>query len=226
MNARGLALGASLLLATTVHCGTPDDEVGEPDDPPLEDAPLDLQVDAVDVVHGALRVRATMTGGSPDVSVALGGSCEAREVGAGLSTATTLTWTLGENDVVDAIDCGLVVRATVHVGRRTGNRLAPLGVSVSLTAPPTEGEGSTEEGESTEQEAEEDNSTQESGQEPAQPSEPEPAQAPADQPAADPGTANVTPPADLVRALLLHRQIVVEGNAFDVAVDVGGVPLS
>src|SRR5262249_35592672 len=129
MNARGLALGASLLLATTACCATPDDEVGEPDDPPLEDAPLDLQGDAVDVVHGALRVRATMTDGSPDVSVALGGGCEAREVGAGLSTATTLTWRLGENDVVDAIDCGLVVRAKVHVGRRTGNRVAPLGVT-------------------------------------------------------------------------------------------------
>jgi hypothetical protein len=211
MNARGLALRASLLLATTAHCATPEEDGGDPD-PPLEDAPLDLQVDAVDVVHGALRLRATMTGGSPDVSVALGGSCEPREVGAGLSTATALTWTLGEKDVVDAIDCGLVVRATVRVGRRTGNRVAPLGVSVSLTAPPTEVEGSTEE--PGEQEAE-DNSPQESAQAPAEQSAPDP-----------PTTGTPVPPTDLARALLLHRQIVVEGDAFDVSLEVGGVTLS
>jgi hypothetical protein len=225
MNARGLTLGASLLLATTAHCATPEEEGGDPD-PPLEDAPLDLQVDAVDVVHGALRLRATMTGGSPDVSVALGGSCEPREVGAGLSTATALTWTLGENDVVDAIDCGLVVRATVHVGRRTGNRIAPLGVSVSLAAPPTAVEGSTEE--PAEQQTDEESSSQESAEEPAQSSVPEPAQATGDPSgsATDPATVNVIPPADLARALLLHRQIVVEGDAFDVSLEVGGVPLS
>jgi hypothetical protein len=220
MNARGLALRASLLLATTAHCATPDDEGGDPDDPPVEDAPLDMQVDAVDVVHGALRLRATMADGGPDVSVSLGGTCEPREVGAGLSTATAFTWTLGEKDVVGAIDCGLLVRATVRVGRHTAHRVAALGVSVSLTPPATQVEGSTEE--PTEQEAEEDNS----GQEAAPPPAPEPAEAPADPSATDPDTANVIPTTDLVRALLLHRQIVVHGDALDVAVEVGGVPLS
>jgi hypothetical protein len=188
MNARGLALGASLLLATTAHCATPEEEGGHPDEAPVEDAPLDLQVDAVEVVHGALRLRATMTGGSPDVSVALGGGCDAREVGGGLSTATALSWTLGETDVADAIDCGLLVRATIRVGGRTATRVAALGVTVGLTAATEEVADSEE--------------------------------------APDPAPATVTPGRDLARALLLKRQVVVDGDAFDVAIEVGGVPLS
>jgi hypothetical protein len=207
MNARGLALRASLLLATTAHCATPEDEAGDPDDTPIEDVPLDLHVDAVDVVHGALRLRATMAGGSADVSVTLGGRCEGREVGGGWSTATGLSWTLGETEVADAIDCGLRVRATVRAGRRTATRVAPLGLSVQLTT-------ATEvEGDSTEAPAEQD----------------APEGTPQDPPSQDDGrepvAATTVPPTDLARALLLHRRVVVDGAAFDVSLEVGGVPL-
>jgi hypothetical protein len=213
MNARGLALRASLLLATTAHCATPEEDGGDrADDTPVEDVPLDLQVDAVEVVHGALRLRATMIGGSPDVSVALGGTCEAREVGGGLSTAMSLTWTLGEADVADAIDCGLLVRATVRAGRRTARRVAPLAVSVALVA-------ATEEvADSTEAPADDDAPQDDSSQTLAQP--------PAVDLAPDPVTSTVTPARDLARALLLHRQVVVDGAAFDVSLEVGSVPLS
>jgi hypothetical protein len=217
MNARGLALRASLLLATTACCAAPEDEGGDPDETPVEDVPLDLQVDAVDVVHGALRLRATMTGGGPDVSVALGGSCEAREVGGGLSTATALTWTLGETDVADAIDCGLIVRATVRAGRRPASWVASLGLTVALSAA-ADPDDSTEA--PAEEEAPQDVLQESSAQDPPQES--------TDQSTPDPATetGSPIPTTDLARALLLHRQIVLDGTAFDVSLEVGGVPLS
>src|SRR5580704_14695470 len=103
-----------------------------PGEAPAPDEPLDMTVDALDVVHGALRIRATMLDGSADVSVRLAGACEHREVGGGTSTRSTFVWALGEKDVADAITCGLLVCARVQDGEHHVNKLAELGVEVGL----------------------------------------------------------------------------------------------
>ena len=64
----------------------------------------------------------------------LGGDCEHREVGGGLSTPSTLVWSLGDDDVADAIGCGLVVRARVRDGARHVNKVVELGVTVDMAA--------------------------------------------------------------------------------------------
>lgn len=108
------------------------------DDPsaqtPDEEQALDLSVDSLDVVHGALRVSATMVDGAADVSVRLGGDCEPREVGGGLSTRSTLVWSLGDRDVAEAIGCGLMVRARIRDGARWVNKVAEIGLTVDMAA--------------------------------------------------------------------------------------------
>ena len=97
--------------------------------------PLEISVDALDIVHGALRISATMVDGAADVSVRLGGDCEHTEVGGGISTLSTLVWALGEKELADAIGCGgLLVRARVHEGTRYVTKHAELDVSVDLQA--------------------------------------------------------------------------------------------
>ncbi len=133
MDARGLVVGISLLAMATAHCATPPKPEDEADEGPIEEAQLDLTVDSVDVIHGALRLRATMVDGAADVSVTLGGDCERREAGGGLSTASTLTWTLGDGDLADALGCGLAVRANVRSGGRYVSKLAQLAIAVEVT---------------------------------------------------------------------------------------------
>jgi hypothetical protein len=113
-----------------------------PDDPaeeaPAEDQPLDMTVDSLDIAHGALRLSATMVDGAADVSVRLGGDCEHREIGGGVSTRATLVWSLGDSEVAEAIGCGLSVRARVRGGPRPVNKVAELDVAIDVSPEETE----------------------------------------------------------------------------------------
>jgi hypothetical protein len=204
-----------------VACAPPPGAEGDADDEPEEELPLRLAVDSVDVVHGALRVIATMTEGSADVSVRLGGDCEHREAGGGLSTISTLVWAFGEEDLADAIDCGLVVRARVREGRRYVAKRAELAVSASVSPPAEEStEGSTE--------STEDDVPARSPQiivavqsaETAETTDPGAAADTSETPEA-PSYATI----DVARAALLGRPLVVDGVACAVSLDVGGTPL-
>jgi hypothetical protein len=101
---------------------------------PEREEPLDITVDTLDVVHGAVRIMATMSDGAADVEVRLAGACDPREVGGGVSTLSTLVWTLGERDIADAIGCGLAVRVRVREGGRTVYKTADLPVAVDVGA--------------------------------------------------------------------------------------------
>jgi hypothetical protein len=96
--------------------------------------PLAIQVDTLEVVHGALRVEATMVDGAADVAVTLGGTCEHREVGGGVSTPSLMIWSLGDGDVGEAIHCGLTVRARARDALGAVTKVADLGVDVSMQA--------------------------------------------------------------------------------------------
>jgi hypothetical protein len=137
MDVRGSLATASLIVCAMGGCAPPGGEEG-PKEAPADDEPLDITVDSLDIVHGALRVKATMVDGSADVSVRLGGDCEHGEVGGGLSTLSTLVWALGGNDVAKAIGCGLVVRARVRDGVRYVNKFAELAVTVDVAAQASE----------------------------------------------------------------------------------------
>jgi hypothetical protein len=140
MACRALIAGALVLLAATVSCAPPADEDVEsgPGTVTEPEVPLELSVDHVDVAHGALRIRATMTDGSPDVSIRLGGDCEAREVGRGVATRQAFTWSLDEEELTDAFRCSLVVRAR---GRsEQGYVVAKAALEVSLTVTPADGD--------------------------------------------------------------------------------------
>jgi hypothetical protein len=132
MNVRG-ALATLSLIAGAAGCAAPAGD-DPPEEAPAADQPLDLTIDSLDVVHGALRVSATMVDGAADVSVRLGGECEHREVGGGLSTLSTLVWSLGDSEVAEATSCGLVVRARVREGTRYVNKVADLEVTVDMGA--------------------------------------------------------------------------------------------
>ena len=49
-----------------------------------------------------------------------------------MSTLSTLVWALGDNDVAEALSCGLVVRARVRDGVLYVNKLAELAVTVDV----------------------------------------------------------------------------------------------
>jgi hypothetical protein len=132
MNTRGSLVAASLALAWMGGCAAPPDSEDATEGTTVEDLPLDITVDSLDVVHGALRIIATMVDGAADVSVMLGGECEHAEVGGGISTLSTLVWALGESDVANAIRCGLVVRARVHEGGHEVTKSAELNVGFDL----------------------------------------------------------------------------------------------
>jgi hypothetical protein len=103
-----------------------------PAEAPALDEPLDVTIDVLDVVHGALRIRATMVDGAADVSVRLAGACEHREVGGGTSTRSAFVWALDEKEVADAITCGLLVCAQGRDGAQRVNKLAQLRVEVGM----------------------------------------------------------------------------------------------
>jgi hypothetical protein len=134
MDVRRSLATVSLIVGALGGCAT---RPGEPDlseEPPAEDQPLDIAVDSLDIVHGALRLSATMVDGAADLSVRLGGTCEHREVGGGLSTRSTLVWSLSDHDVAEAIGCGLLVRTHVRDPTRYVNKVAELEVTVEMAA--------------------------------------------------------------------------------------------
>ena len=128
--------GAALALClATASCAAPshDDQVVAPAPEPELEEPLTLSVDALDVRHGSLRIEASMTDGSADVSMWLGQDCETREVGRGIATRSGFAWSLSRDEIARAIECSLVVR--VHAVDAEGHRVrrtAELAVSASL----------------------------------------------------------------------------------------------
>jgi hypothetical protein len=108
-----------------------------PAPPPEIEEALKLSVDALDVRHGSLRIEASMLegGGSADVSMWLGESCEKREVGHGIATRSGFAWSLSRDEIARAIECSLVVkvRAVDEDGNRV-RRVTTLPVSVELEA--------------------------------------------------------------------------------------------
>lgn len=134
MRVHGSLATILLIVGATDGCAARAGEDGAPEQLAAEDEPLGITVDSLDVVHGALRLRASMVDGAADVTVRLGGDCEPREVGGGLSTRSTLVWLFGETDVADAIGCGLVVRARLRDGARSLTKRAELGVLVDVAA--------------------------------------------------------------------------------------------
>jgi hypothetical protein len=134
MNTRCSLAAASLLVAGFVGCAAPSDS-GDPSEEVAEDLlDLDVTVDALDIVHGALRLSATMVDGGADVSVRLGRDCVHGEVGGGISTPSMLVWALGENDVAEAMACNLVVRARVRQGPRIVTKTVELAVEIDLVS--------------------------------------------------------------------------------------------
>jgi hypothetical protein len=123
---------AALCLALGAGCAGQTGIDDAPGEAPALDETLDMTVDALDVVHGALRIRATMVDGAADVSVRLAGDCEHREVGGGTSTRSTFVWALDEKEVADAIACGLLVCAQGRDGAHQVHKLAQLGVEVGV----------------------------------------------------------------------------------------------
>jgi|HubBroStandDraft_2_1064218.scaffolds.fasta_scaffold533982_1 hypothetical protein len=132
MNVRGSFAAACLVVGAASGCVAQAGADETSEEPPPREEPLDLTIDSLDVVHGALRISATMVDGSADVSVRLGGRCERREVGGGVSTLSGFVWALGDRDVADAIDCGLVVYALARDSAGYVNKLAALDVQVGL----------------------------------------------------------------------------------------------
>jgi hypothetical protein len=134
MDVRGSLATALLLMVSIGGCAAPTAADDVPEEAPIVEEPLDMTVDSLDVVHGALRLSVTMVDGAADVSVRLAGPCEKREVGGGLSTRSTLVWSLGDADLAEAIRCGLLLRARVRDGARSVDRIAELGVAVDVSA--------------------------------------------------------------------------------------------
>lgn len=142
MGVRAYIAALSVVVWAGSGCAAP----AGPEEPPPEvvrQEPLDLRIESVDVVHGALRIVATMAEGSADVAVVLGGACEHREVGRGVSTARTLVWALEERDVASAIDCDLTVHARAREAGTPIDKVAALTVTAELSSPgsDTPGEG-------------------------------------------------------------------------------------
>jgi hypothetical protein len=135
MHSHVLSAGALVLLAATVSCESGADDPTEEEPPTAEaEVALDLSVDRVDIVHGALRVSAMMREGSADVSILLGPPSERRDVGRGMATRTALVWALSERDLADALGCAaLLVRARVATERgRHVSKVASLAVAADV----------------------------------------------------------------------------------------------
>jgi hypothetical protein len=129
-----------VLLGVAPGCTTPTGSADGPPPEPEEVLPLELSVDRVDISHGALRLSATMVDGAADVSVMLGDACDRREVGGGLSTLSTLVWSLGEAEVADALACDLVIRARVRTETGHVMKEAPVSLTSSVTSSPENSE--------------------------------------------------------------------------------------
>ena len=133
MEVRG-SLAAIALVVGAVGCAAPAGDTDVVAEAPIEEQPLEIGIDSLDVVHGALRLGATMTDGAADVCVRLGGSCDHREIGGGVSTRSTLVWSLGDEDLAAALACGLQVRARIREEGRRVDRVTEFSLSVAIGA--------------------------------------------------------------------------------------------
>ncbi len=132
---------ASLIACAIGGCAAQTEADDPAADAPAEDEPLDMTVDSLDIVHGALRLTATMVDGAADVSVRTGGDCEHREIGGGISTLSRLVWSFGDKDLAAVLGCGLTVRARVQDGAGVVNKVAELGLVADIAAADNGGEG-------------------------------------------------------------------------------------
>jgi hypothetical protein len=133
MGRRRTAAGLLLLLAATTNCAgaaVGDDDVSRQE----AEAPLDLSVDRVDVLHGSLRVTATMHEGSAESSVRLGPGCDPREVGGGMATPSRLVWILSRGELAASLRCGLVVMARVTAAAGSATKVASMPVAFAFQA--------------------------------------------------------------------------------------------
>jgi len=130
-----LAAFVAFLGSTGCAVAPPGSPAATPEPPPPEvEVPLEVEITAVQIRHGSLRIEATMNDGSPDVSVWTGGSCAPREIGQGISTRTGFAWSLSSSDLALALDCGLVVHAHAidpELGRVC--KVAPLDANLALS---------------------------------------------------------------------------------------------
>ena len=130
-------IGAAIAFClATAGCAVPPNDHAAgivPSLPQEQEEALALNVDALDVRHGSLRIEASMLDGSADVSIWLGPTCDEHEVGRGIATRSGFAWSLSGDDIARAISCNLVVK--VHGVDEDGNRvvkIAALDVGVSL----------------------------------------------------------------------------------------------
>jgi hypothetical protein len=231
MVARALRARAGVtlvLLAAATGCATPTDATDDPPPEPEEILPLELSVDGVDISHGALRLTATMVDGAADVSVTLGDACERREVGGGVSTLSTLVWTLGEGELADALACDLVVRARVRTGRGHVTKEVLVSLTPEILSSPDNTEQAPQAGEG---ETSLDGVTivftpgvpgarLSAGDSIVEPE-------PVEEDAPDDTTRRfVVPRRDFARSVLLRWPLRMEGASFDTSVVVGGVELT
>jgi hypothetical protein len=241
MDTCGLAAAALMLLVATASCAT---HTGEDKDWAAwseQEFPLDLAIDHVDIAHGALRLRATMVGGAADVAVTLGDACERRGVGGGISTPSTLVWALRQNDLADALGCGLVVRA--HVRTQTGyvTKAASLSVAPFVVASSSQGSEDTERAEQSQEGSQEGPRLQEISSTSAGVSilfasvSPRahllagdsligPTLSDDEDPSDDTRRFDV-PHDDFARSVIMRRPLVLDGASFETSLSVGGTVL-
>ena len=232
MDVRGSLARALLLMVSVGGCAAPTAADDAPEETRAVEEPLEMTVDSLDVVHGALRLGATMVDGAADVSVRLAGPCEKREVGGGLSTRSTLVWSLGDGDLADAIRCGLLVRARVRDGTRSVDRIAELGVAVDVSAaegenaddgPQVQAVSTSELGVSLVFTQVARSARLVAGNSILEASPPESGE---DAAPTDDGTGEFTVPAvDLARSILGGRHLHLDGSSFVASLSVGGVSL-
>ena len=111
-----LVVGTGVLCAVLsgCHSSETDDDSETEAEAESEPEPLELSIDGVSVSDGELRLDATFTEGSADVSIwAANASCERKEIGHGIATRMGFTWRLDGADLADAIRCNLLVRVRV-----------------------------------------------------------------------------------------------------------------
>jgi hypothetical protein len=215
------------LLATSLSC-LPRPADRSDDEPPAktEEEPLDLTIDRVDLSHGVLRLKATMNDGSADVSILLGTACEPRELGGGLATASSLVWSLAEDDLAGALGCDILVVARASTSTGTVLKTAPVPVGVEMAssgsdeaAQPPDVQRSTSEMRLVFPSG----SARDSDRLSVGDSLVEPSQALSDSQQTTHEFA--VSRHDLARAILSRRPLRLGRSSFDVSVSVGGVPL-
>ena len=129
----------ALVCASLFGCATPSGGAASEDDSeilePEEEGPLQLEIEAVTLRRGSLRIAGVMTDGSSDVSMWLNPPCEKQEVGHGIATSTNFVWSLNAEDLARALECNVTVavRARGEDGRRI-RRITDLPFSIAFAS--------------------------------------------------------------------------------------------